>query len=258
MTEKSQASTAMYESTLRTEADRVDTGVPQEEQVVGQSDSLSKPYAELRRSIRSYGIWMLISAAASLLPGFDIAWAAILLLIGLLSFYFYDAAGMLLVYAVTFLLAAGGNLLALGQSGWGFLGAVQMIWALLAYREYRKYRSPRPGREIEYASAANFSKRESQMVWLAPLFGAAGALGLCGLLPLSIIYYTATSSEPGDAFYMALGATVILGVLGLPIGIAAIGSGHGPKAAAIAGIALGTVSALAAIMGPIIGALGAA
>ncbi len=262
MKAKMQAVPEMYENTVRTEPGMGDLDMVRREQATGQMTSLGARYAEMRKSIRAYGLWMLLSAAFGLIPGFDIGWAAILLLVGLMSFYFYDAANMLLVYSAAFLWAATTNLLLLGQGGWACLGVPQIVWAVLAYRAYRKYRHTKADYEAEQArqvmSPVQFNNRESLMVWLAPVFGAVGILGLCGLLPLTIIYYGVTSGEPATALDAALAATLELGMLGIPLGIAAVSSRQGPKAAAIAGIVLGTVSAFVMVFASIMAAIGAA
>lgn len=257
-----QAVPDMYENTVRTEPGMGDPDMVRREQATGQVTSLGARYAEMRKSIRAYGLWMLLSAALTLLLAFDIGWAAVLLLVGLMSFYFYDAAGILLVYVAVLLWAALSNLLSFAQTGWGFLGVVQIVWAVLAYRAYRKYHHTKAEYEADEASHAispvPFNNRESLMVWLAPVFGAIGMVGLCGVFPLSIVYYAANSQEPAQAVYTALAAILEVGMLGIPLGIAAMQSGYSPRAAAIAGIVLGTLSALLMILGFILTAVAAA
>ena len=211
----------------------------------------ARRYSDMRKSIRTWGFWLMASALISLLPGFDMSWGVALLVVGLMSFYFFDAAEMFLVYAGAMLWAGLGNLLAL-ESAWPIFGIVQIVWALLTYRQYRKYRGAKADYETEEPPPAtnqtSLSRREARMPWLSAILGAVGLVGVCSLIPVSLVLYSLGSEDTNHPAFTVLAVLMQLGILAIPTGIAAVGSSYRPKAAAVAGIVFGALCVLLLII----------
>jgi len=228
------------------------TVLPQQLPADNSATTLDTPYDDMRRSIRTWGWWLVGWTIFSALD-LNIPWATVLAIVGFMSFYFYDTSAMFLVYAGTLLWAAVWNLLVGGDSVWVFVGLIQVLSTVFAYREYRKYRNAKANHEVELLSQApsvsSFSSRESHMAWLSLLLGAIGLVGLCSLIPVSLVLYSQAPDDPAYPIYSALAMTWELGALGISVGIAASFTGRGPKAAAAVGIALGVLSALMLIIG---------
>lgn len=225
---------------------------PELEEAGQVETSAVSPYEAMRKSIRGWGWWMLISAGASVLLGSP-EWGAVLVVVALMSFYFRDAAGMFLIFGTGMLWAAISNLFLAGEGGWMIAGAVQILWSLLAFRDYGKYRKlasdPQVGEESGETAVLAASGRSAKMTWLSLLLGAAGLAGICGSISLGIIEYSLAPDGLPAAAYSAMGAILMLGTFAVPAGIAAVSAGYRPKAAAIIGIVLGSLCMVLVIIG---------
>jgi hypothetical protein len=84
------------------------------------------------------------------------------------------------------------------------------------------------------------------MAWLALLLGSAILVGIVCFIPASIVL----EDELFNTIFMTI---MEIGVLGLPVGIAALVSGRRSKAAAAVGIGLGALSILIEIFFAILG-----
>jgi hypothetical protein len=86
------------------------------------------------------------------------------------------------------------------------------------------------------------------MAWLSLLLGAIGLAGLCSTIPIGLILSGRVPDDRLSPIYTAMAITWELGMLAVPVGIAAFFAGHRLRAAAAAGIALGALSVLILII----------
>jgi hypothetical protein len=219
-----------------------------------EAKAMHSAYDSMLKSIGSWGkasvLWTVVS-----LVSMNFSWAAVLVVVGLMSFYFYDVAAMFLVYAGVLLWAAAWNLLATGEPGWMLLAGFQILGAVLTYRDYLKYRNAKAGISGEHSprrlSSATSTEPESRLAWLSLGLGMLSLVILCSLIPVGLAL---SSLEPGEEqlVYEVIAVIFELAVLGIPVGIAALFSGCRPKAPAIAGISLGAISVLLTIIGSLL------
>jgi hypothetical protein len=74
--------------------------------------------------------------------------------------------------------------------------------------------------------------------------GAIGALGVCSIVPAGVWLVSSGAEALPPFLDIALSTTWELGILALPVGAAALLSSHRLRAAAVAGVVLGLLSAL--------------
>ncbi len=98
----------------------------------------------LNKEIRSWGTWLLVWGALSLIASgiFDASWGVLLIIIGIASFFVKDIA-MLVVYAVTLAWAGIWNILSSfldGSWAWGIFSVVQFYMAVRTFQVYARFR----------------------------------------------------------------------------------------------------------------------
>jgi hypothetical protein len=226
-------------------------GLTQQLPVDTPGTTLSTPYDDMRKSIWTWGLWLAGWAVFSVID-LNLPWAVVLGTVSLMSFYFYDISAMFLVYAGTLFWAAVMNLLVGGEAVWQIMGAIQVVFAVVTCREYVRCRAARVDHDDAPLSQApsdrSFNGREAHMAWLSLLLGAIGLAGLCSVIPIGLILSGQVPDDQLSPIYTAMAITWELGVLAIPVGIAAFFAGHRLRAAAAAGIALGALSVLILII----------
>lgn len=213
----------------------------------------------MRKSIRSWAwVQLLFGILSFALAGtLSAPWGVIQILIGLASFYFYSDYVMFIVYAGAFAWAAVTNLLAgaLSGSAWAFGGILQVWWAFQNYQLFVTYRK---ATQAQFAAAGGASlsqdgppplweppvlqedtRAQRVFPWLALFVGLIGAAAFVvlfvGLITLNL---TGLMRLPAWSDFV-IELVVLLGVMGVPLGIASLLAGYRPRPAAIAGLVLG-------------------
>jgi hypothetical protein len=225
--------------------------LPQQAQIDEPPATRGTPYDNMRKSIRAWGWWSLGWSVFSVF-GSNMPWAVVLVTIGLMSFYFYDVSAVFLVYAGVLLWAALWNLLVSGEVGWVIMGVIQVVCTGFAFRVYRRFRNAKANHNAKLLaqapSSSSSGNRESRMAWLALFLGTFSLVGLCGFIPAGLALYDLDSAAAERLIGAVFDVIFDLGVLGIPVGIAAFSAGCRSKAAAAGGIALGVLSALVLII----------
>jgi hypothetical protein len=223
-----------------------------------QSGDIAAPNAEnyyrMTKAIRTSGIWLLIWAGV-IAVNQNIPWAIALATVSLMSFYFYDVTAMFLVYTGVMLWAAAWNIFLSVDYEWIGVGIIQIIVALMSIREYRLYRNTKSAYRsgIIHYDASDLTQRENHLAWLALIFGSVILVSIVGFIPavIAVEYVNSTAFE--DLVDIIWITSIEIGILGLPIGVAALVSGSRPKAAAAIGIGLGALSVLVELCLAILG-----
>ncbi len=226
-------------------------------QVENPAASYEKIYYGLRKVIRTTSWWLVAWTVFSVIDN-NIPWAMALAVVTLMSFYFYDVAALFLVYAGVMAWAAVWNILVSGDPIWIIMGVIQVAFTVAAVKQYRKYKNVK----AEYEAAlvkqdlhSSMNKRESKLAWAALMTGGIVLVGLIGFIPAIFLAYFVNSVAFEDLVSAVLVAIMELGVLGIPVGIAAVITGSRPKAAAIAGIVFGAISMLIEIIFAVLGSM---
>jgi hypothetical protein len=210
-----------------------------------------KIYESMKKSIHSWGVWLIVWTVFSVFSS-NLSWAFVLAAIAAMSFYFIDCAVMFLVYTALLLWAGITNLIS-GNPLWLTFGAIQLACAVFTFKEYRKYRDVKGSMDRFSlpldSPSISWSNRESRMAWWSFIFGVIGLIGLLYLIPAGFFLSYIGKSEVEQVVYMVFLVIFELGVLGLPVGIAALLTNQCLKAVAITGIVLGIFSALILIIG---------
>jgi tetratricopeptide (TPR) repeat protein len=204
-------------------------------------------YEVMLKNIRSWGWWSLgLGAVHLFIAGFLSApWGILLLLVGLASFYFREAA-MFVIYGVTLAWAAISNLLG-GQTGWSIFALFQLVLAFQVFRQFFRYR----GAEAEYAVSSPEAAQDTPLIpqraarafpWLGCLLGTLSLVGLVAIVVGVIIFVEfAETPEFPVAWGWLEGLVLNGGILALAVGLASLLSGYRYKAVAVLGMVAGTL-----------------
>lgn len=192
----------------------------------------------LLRYVRSWALGLIVVGAIHLVAnGFlSGSWGILLIIVGLASFYFRDAA-MLVVYAVTLSWAGVANLTS-GQVAWVGFALIQFLLAFQVVRRYRGFRKTEAAYQTAAAPSGGVPVRAARVFpWAGCVLGSLAPIGFVAALGVAI-YITArydVQPLPNWVGLMENGA-LSLGILGFALGLASLLSGYRPKWAAILGI----------------------
>jgi len=217
---------------------------PARPQVVEASDAI---YARMLREVRSWGLAMLAWGLLSLLAGgvLSAPWGIMLLLVGLASFYFREAA-IFVVYGVTLTWVAISNLMGFDVV-WMGIALVQIIMAVQVFRQYRRFRQAQAEQAALYEWAAAGSPVPERAARIFPWAGGLlGVLALVGLVTIVVLLIIAVATEELLPFFdLLIDFVVDLGVLSIAVSLAALLSGYRYKLVSVCGLAAGAVVLLA-------------
>ncbi|HLO18116.1 MAG TPA: hypothetical protein VK206_25010 [Anaerolineales bacterium] len=210
-----------------------------------------KTYDAMCKAIRTSGWWLVAWTVISVFQP-NLPWAVVLITIALMSFYFHNVAAMFIVYSVMMFWASATNLLS-GEPEWIFAAVLQVVFGIFSLREYRIYRNAKADFVSKSLSQGSsilaFTDREAHMTWLAFILGVIGLVGLCSIIPASLVLYYRPGETLEQVVTNVLGAIWGLSVLGIPVGIAALSMSRRAWGAAVLGIAMGTVMLLVMMIG---------
>jgi hypothetical protein len=204
-------------------------------------------YAVMQREIRSWGWWSLALGAIHLVAsGFLSApWGILLLIVGLASFYFHEAA-MFVVYGVTLTWAAVSNMLG-GQAAWIAGGLFQIYLAFRVFRQFFRFRQAQKDYvnlvvEGSLVSPPMPDRAVRAFPWIGGLMGIVSVAGFAAVF-VSAIIVTGLSGGLPDYFSFLEGLAVNVGVLGLAVSLASLLSSYRYRLLAVLGI-IGSVLTL--------------
>jgi hypothetical protein len=213
-------------------------------------------YDKMRKSIRSSAVWLIGWAVYSAMSS-NVEWAIVLAAVAIMSLYLYDFPGMSLVFGILMLWAATWNILLGGEASWVVMGVIQVGFAIFSFIEYSKYKSilttNKTNTQSNEPSSLSFSNHESHIAWFALAFGLLSLVGLCSYILLSIALYNQSAGSWVETVFSII---FDISFLGVPLGIAALFTGHRPKAAAMIGIVLGFFSVGLLILDVVLSSLG--
>lgn len=201
----------------------------------------SQVHGHMLRDIRSWGWALVVLGAIHLFTsGFlNSAWGILLVVVGLASFYFKDAA-IFVVYSVTLAWAAISNLISF-SSGWMAFAVIQVILAVQTFRRFQIYRDAQSNLAIDENNPVEFSSTptepsQSQILFpvISLILGIAGLGGIVGLNAIALIAGVIGLDVP-QAVFFSIDLSLDLGILGLAIGLAAILSDFPKRGQAIVG-----------------------
>lgn len=203
---------------------------------IGQLKTMmpSQAHASMLREIRSWGWWLVLIGAIHLFTsGFlNSAWGILLILVGLASFYFKDAA-MFVIYSVTLASAAIWNLVSF-TSGWMVFAVVQIILTVQVFRRFRIYRNVQSSTVEDENSSAEPSRSMKLFPVTALILGLVGLAGVAGLNLTAIIAGVVGLDFPQFVVF-AINLSLNIGILGFAVGLGAVLSDFPNRGLAIVG-----------------------
>ncbi len=109
------------------------------------------------RDLRNWGWGLVVLGAIHLFTsGFLYStWGVMLIVVGLASFFFKDAA-MFVVYSITLAWAALSNLTSFSP-GWGIFSILQVVWTVQVFRRFQLYHKAQTSLKTEEDDPLNFS-----------------------------------------------------------------------------------------------------
>lgn len=198
---------------------------------VARTPSLAETHAKMLKEVRSWGIWLLVTGAVSvILSGLSGSWGVVLLVAGLASFVFREAP-MFAVYGIILAWTGISNLLS-GQAGWLVFAVVQLVLAFWVFRQYTRYR--RAEATLDGSPSPQRAGRA-----FPPLGCVLGVLAWAGLANVVVgaIVIDATGSVGLAPILGWLGELAVgLAVLGLAVSTASLLSGFRYRVLAILGL----------------------
>ncbi|MBM3134576.1 MAG: hypothetical protein FJZ89_04670 [Chloroflexi bacterium] len=214
------------------------------------AEATAATYAQMLREIRSWGLWLLALGAIHLVAsGFlSSPWGILLLVVGLASFYFREAA-MFVIYGVTLSWAAISNLLS-GEVTWLFFALIQLFFAFQTFRQFLRFRRTQAEAAIlgEEALGSSLMPERAARVfpWTGCILGALALVGVVAFIVWVVILFgfMEAAALPDFADWL-IGLVVNVGVLGLAVSLASLLSGHRYKPLAILGIVASSLVLLA-------------
>jgi hypothetical protein len=200
-------------------------------------------YALMLRSLRSWGVWLIILGGIHLFAaGFlNAPWGILLLVVGLASLYIQDAT-MFVIYAVTLTWVAIYNLTS-AHIGWIALALFQFLWAFQTFRQFRRFYQTQ--KEQDTLTEQVPSTRASRIFsWTSAVLGGFSLIGYVVLVAIFIFRATSTGAATMAGAGFIEGLIIDMGVLGLATGLASILAGYEPKSLAITGMITGLLTLL--------------
>ncbi|MHC1782301.1 MAG: hypothetical protein AB9891_05975 [Anaerolineaceae bacterium] len=204
---------------------------------------------KMNKEARSWAYWLIIMGAIQMVAakGFS-QWGLLLIIIGLISFY-YKESPMFLVYAATIGWAGISNLISAESLLWKGFSLLQFYWAYTLFRDFRRYQ------EAEQSFAASGTAVEEKSVsfkilpWVAPVLGVGGLLGYG--FSFLIIFINAAFFR-SDFFYqisdILMTISLYAGLLGFATGLAGWLSAGRKKVPAIIGCLAGGLTMVVIIL----------
>ncbi len=210
----------------------------------------AQTYALMLREIRSWGFWSLGLGMVSLVAsGFLSApWGILLLIVGIASFYFREAA-MFVIYGVMLIWAALSNILG-GQVSWILFALFQFLLAFQVFRQFYRFRRSQADYGALLAEGAlgtpPVPERAGRVFpWVGCLFTALSLGSLVAILAWVIILFVSEEVKNPPVFFdFMIPLVVNLGVLGFAVSLAALLSGYRYKILAVLGIVAGILELL--------------
>lgn len=198
--------------------------------------------ARIRRETRDWGIALLLFGG--LMSGFQSLWSWLLILVGLMSFYFRDPA-MFAVFGVTVAwsaLSSGLSFMLGGMVAWPMIFLVQIYMVFQAFCRCRIYRRAQTsllatsgeGQAEPDSLAARPMPSRAERVF--PIAAAVlGDVSLAGISIVVVWFAVLGEAIPGVLMF-AEPVLVNAAVLGLALGLAALLSRFEPTAPALIGM----------------------
>jgi hypothetical protein len=195
-------------------------------------------YNSMLSKIKSWGQALLLLGVVQMIASgvLSAAWGVLLLLVGVASFYFKDAA-MFMVYAMTILWAGIGNLFGGGWIWVGY-GVLQFYWAFGLLREFLRFRHV----QAEYAThvQSDPSKGAAPPMRARRIFPWAslilGVLVLAGLVVVFVLVALSSDVQPSNPLYILFDILPDLAVVGMAMGLASFLSRFPSKLVAAIGM----------------------
>jgi hypothetical protein len=199
----------------------------------------------LLREVRSWGFWSLgLGFLHIVSAGFlNAPWGILLIVVGLLSFYF-RAASMFVVYGITLTWAAISNLLS-AQGGWAIFALFQLYLAYRLFRQFFHFR----GLQHKLLSSERGVQTEDPFhpQRAARIFPwAAGALGVLALFSFVTFFVAVVGvavvsgqTELPAAIGFVEGLLFNLAILAVAMGLASLLSRYRFKGIAVLGMVTG-------------------
>ena len=214
-----------------------------------QLDPAEEAHESVLKEIRSWGQWLLALGAIHLIASgtLSAAWGVILVLVGLGSFLFHDAA-MFVVYGTTLAWVAFTNASG-GPGPWLVFALLQFYVAFRVFQQFFRFRRT----EAEYAAlqaerdlATPPVQRTAQTFpWLGCLLAVVATGGLVLLMLTLIVLGPEEVPAIVDPLFEAL---VDLGVVGFAVSLASLLSGFRNRFLATLGVALGGLVLLGGVL----------
>lgn len=210
--------------------------------------------ALMQRELRSWSIWLLVLGAGQMFvaQGFS-SWGALLIGVGLASFYFRESA-MFVVYAATIAWAGLSNLLSGTASAWNFFAFFQFYLAFVVFRQFQRFQKAE--REVQPSSEAEpetISRAGKLFPWCSAIFGVGGLMGYALTWLAAIIFAVlkiTTTENPlvWDALGLLEASTIYAGILGLATGLAGWISAFPRKWVSILGTVTGALTLIISLV----------
>ncbi len=212
-------------------------------EVVKQAEA-AETRSQMLRGLRSWSVWLLIMGGAQMVSarGFS-AWGALLIGVGLASFFFQEAP-MFMVYAVTVAWAGLSNLL-YGDGLWKGFALIQAVLAFQIFMQFRRFRQAERTLGAQTGAEADGSRVARLFPWVALGLGLGGLVGLGAALGGIWVNVLLIHSRTLLTVLGLLETTAIFaGLLGLATGLAGWVGAYPRKAAYIAGCVTGGLTLL--------------
>jgi tetratricopeptide (TPR) repeat protein len=198
---------------------------------VAKASSPADIYAKMQKQVRSWGLWMLVFGALSLIiSGLSDPWGFVVLMVGLASFVFRETP-MFVVYGTILAWVALNNMLS-GQVGVIVFGVFGLVLSFLTFRSYTRFR--RAEKALDYPPGPQRASRAFPQIG-----GALGALALVGfgiVIAGGVILALAEVTQVPVYLVWLEGLVINLAVLGLAVAVASLLSGYRHKVMAVLGI----------------------
>ncbi len=177
---------------------------------------------------------------------FSPTWGIALIIIGLASFYFREAA-MFVIYGVTMSWVAISNLLSGGLSTWLILGLLQIFWAYRLFRQFFAFKKAQAALAVSDSNSPitpDSSRAARFFPWSGFILGGLSIIGFGSVFIIIFVMALAgitQSSLPG----LLESASVIMAILGIAVSLSSLLSDFQYKVFAAFGLATGAVVVLA-------------
>jgi hypothetical protein len=215
-----------------------------------QMAAVSGTYNAMLREIRSWALWLIVMGVIQVVASgvLNASWGILLIIVGLASFYFRDAA-MFVVYSVTIAWAGVSNLLS-GSGMWQIFALVQAFFVYTILQQFRRFRRAQAEETqkllAEHPEQIPLPDRSARIFPWAGL--VLGSLSLTGLVLVFFGAFILTAMTRGAKLPTWIGRVEGLSidgaVLGLAVSLAALLSGSQRKIVSIVGCVLSGMTLL--------------